>query len=386
MLLDQLGLENCSLKYLRFKCADSDQTKDFYQTLGMVFDGNVSFGDKCVCMKFTYASKKQDQVFLLFETKKKGVQTPETEVSELKRDYMIIYIHFLNRVIKRLSAKKFRVLMNHNYMEMQYAVLIDPNGIEVRLIELPESHYTDKSNWFGRIGYFVCQVSDCEDAANFFESIFSKEVSGKLNQELPTNAAIEGLKSIHLQTKSFSKNTSRRFSLRDGFRLVDTDSIVTGLTHVNYRWLSSGSREQSTCICFVDQLHGHSWQTKLEQKVLIKDTRLISLGISVVCPLDFARKQTTKLSLQLGRPCSFPPERSIFASGFGYIAFMQTDFCNVELISPIDVTGKTKKKKLPKKEKIILMLQLNQKFRQSFSDGNIQRFLEEDKEKRRNSI
>jgi hypothetical protein len=58
------------------------------------------------------------------------------------RDYLVIYIHFLQRVVKRMSSKGFQVLFKpQTYSEISYAVLLDPNGIEVRLYELTNDQY-----------------------------------------------------------------------------------------------------------------------------------------------------------------------------------------------------------------------------------------------------
>ena len=52
-------------------------------------------------------------------------------------EYLVIYVHFIDRIIKRLSSKGFKMKMpTKTISDIKVAILKDPSGIEVRLMEL----------------------------------------------------------------------------------------------------------------------------------------------------------------------------------------------------------------------------------------------------------
>jgi hypothetical protein len=52
----------------------------------------------------------------------------------------VIYVKFLSRIIKRIEAKGFEVtFMPKQFEGATMAILTDPNGIQIRLIELTDA-------------------------------------------------------------------------------------------------------------------------------------------------------------------------------------------------------------------------------------------------------
>ncbi|KAJ3004132.1 UNVERIFIED_CONTAM: hypothetical protein HDU68_005282 [Siphonaria sp. JEL0065] len=98
---------------------------------------------------------------------------------ERNQEYLVIYVHFLPRIIKRLATKGFETFMAPTaFQGAQIAILIDPNGIEVRLIELTEQQVDDpntlvKRQWFARMGYYTIPAVKLETTARYYERMFS---------------------------------------------------------------------------------------------------------------------------------------------------------------------------------------------------------------------
>ena len=52
-----------------------------------------------------------------------------------------MYVHFIDRLVKRLASKGFKIKMPTSTLsDLKTAILIDPNGIQVRLVELPNDY------------------------------------------------------------------------------------------------------------------------------------------------------------------------------------------------------------------------------------------------------
>ncbi|KAI9168506.1 hypothetical protein H9P43_007878 [Blastocladiella emersonii ATCC 22665] len=338
------GVGGCKLRYLKFKCQDEPGTIEFYQTLGMTLDGRSNFGKYHYSFRLTYRTSSvefnENSLALLFEVQRNlgsgdipppSMSPPAGMVGDAAaaaagdpnaaasaapvlfdrtcpRDYLVIYVHFLPRVIKRLHSKGFKPLLGlQAYMSIQYAMFLDPNGIEIRLMEMPDvylNEVTNKTQWFARLGYYVAQVGNGDDMRHYMESIFSKQrrtqamvramqttatagssgdptgvsggggtssllamgISGPLGSTGDGNSGNGGngapsmmgylklTQAPNTQTVGGKKATATdRFYQRDGLRLVDQEDVATGLQQTRYFWFGQVPREKMGTVCFTER-------------------------------------------------------------------------------------------------------------------------------------
>jgi hypothetical protein len=63
-------------------------------------------------------------------------------------EYLVIYMHFLDRMMKRLISKDFKVIMDVTEIEgIKLSIVEDPNGIQVRFLEMPD-HFVNVGKTF----------------------------------------------------------------------------------------------------------------------------------------------------------------------------------------------------------------------------------------------
>ena len=55
-------------------------------------------------------------------------------------EYLVLYVHFIERITKRLNSKGFYVSSIMDFDTTKMVICRDPNGIQVRLIEMNESY------------------------------------------------------------------------------------------------------------------------------------------------------------------------------------------------------------------------------------------------------
>lgn len=74
-------------------------------------------------------------------------QTPKiAEKRNARRyEYLVIYVHLISRLIKKIASKGFDVILDITTFDnnIKLAIIKDPNGIEVRLLEIPDSYMND---------------------------------------------------------------------------------------------------------------------------------------------------------------------------------------------------------------------------------------------------
>lgn len=117
-------------------------------------------------------------------------------------DSMVIYVHFITRVVKRLQAKKFKIHTDvREYAGIQYAIILDPSGIEVRLVECTEPQLNDANSesnikasahmmesnltplkWFARLGYYATETFSGSNTVSFYEALFSNQRKSDAHQ------------------------------------------------------------------------------------------------------------------------------------------------------------------------------------------------------------
>ncbi|KAJ3044566.1 hypothetical protein HK097_001427 [Rhizophlyctis rosea] len=279
-------------KYIRLKSYDVDRTIDFYQSLGMTVDYQVeqtsSSGESTPIVAMSYRVVTGDpslNVQLIFERCKK--ERPEVLIQDEKFDqeeqrkpigqeYLVVYVHLVGRLVKRLMAKGGTLHVTHikldktltqlcpsefevalapiDVAEVKVAIVRDPNGLDVRLMELTDSQLNETSN-----------RKQIEDTIRFYELIFShhrgKTPGGKkvttLDMATPGSRGREfggvGISGGGRKKAGAAATLRQAITQGQGFRLVDTEEFVIGLSHTTYHWLGNDLRSTSCTICFTER-------------------------------------------------------------------------------------------------------------------------------------
>ncbi|KAJ3268697.1 hypothetical protein HK104_005295, partial [Borealophlyctis nickersoniae] len=200
-------------------------------------------------------------------------------------EHLVVYVRILDRMVKRLGGKGFTLRFPiTDLFGVRIAVVTDPNGIELRLIQLTEQMLMEppsiKNQWFARIAYYTLPTTQGDHTVRKYESMFSlapptpfkKPIM--MNASSPSPSPSTGKKtgigahprnSVGKQTAMFDEEAKDvdlsvlrpgepgvgvRVEKRTGFRLVDTEDCIVGLTHTVYWWMACAPREISSGICF----------------------------------------------------------------------------------------------------------------------------------------
>jgi hypothetical protein len=189
------------LRYFRFKSSDLERTIDFYKNFEMFVQYDevqekvnppadtakptyVNLKKESKEVKETLAPEDLDQlgktarvvsmtygdsageiatnrVHLVFEeveTEKEEEDRPQTQAEIIAKaveqtqsdrsshvyEYLVIYVHFLNRLFTRISGKKYEcILPPTDFAGVRMALLVDPNGLHVRLVEQAPEHLVE---------------------------------------------------------------------------------------------------------------------------------------------------------------------------------------------------------------------------------------------------
>ncbi|KAJ3227639.1 hypothetical protein HK099_001146 [Clydaea vesicula] len=284
------------LKYLKFKCLDVNSTLEFYQSLGMAVDLNTTYvvedslqhenevGTTKTIMVFSYwesstnqlpnDGESSDQIYLfkptvtntenshdfklMFEytdtktVNKVPVTEEEDNLNENKKkfgfveekhnsEYLVIYVHFLSRLIKRIANKGFEIVVFPiDISETKIAIIKDPNGMEIRLMELNDTQLGEtgpKKLWFARIGFYTIPTNCATDTCANYEKLF-------LPKSKPSD-------NHHKIDKNEKVDLNKPNVL--GFRVVDSDDFIVGLTRTQFFWMGTEQRSQNFTICFVQK-------------------------------------------------------------------------------------------------------------------------------------
>ncbi|KAJ3124886.1 hypothetical protein HK100_011072, partial [Physocladia obscura] len=181
----------------------------------------------------------------------------------------------------------------------QIAIFKDPNGIEVRLIELTEQQQedstiaeSDKRQWFARVGYYTIPTAKIELTGRYFERIFAC-TSNQHNSEKVAAVGGGGGRNKHggggmvaenivkTVVGKGKKNTGEELSKNSnigGIRIVDTEEYVIGLTKTQFLWLSHEPRCMGTSICFTGKLIAESHEVRQCDR---SSSQLLAIGIEV---------------------------------------------------------------------------------------------------------
>ncbi|KAJ3294544.1 hypothetical protein HK104_003508 [Borealophlyctis nickersoniae] len=235
-------------------------------------------------MSYKGYGDQSHNVQLLFEHDKKRapmivVEEGEVAEREVKKghifEYLVIYVHFVVRLVKRLSAKGFHLkLAPLDVAEVKMCILEDPNGLEVRLMELTDSQLNEastKKQWYARLGYYTLPTHRADDSIRFYETLFSaqrgRSVSGKKVTTLDLvgrgHAARNDMGAVVPATPGRKKpgaaaTLRQAINQGQGFRLVDTEDFIVGLSHTVYHWLGNDLRAVTCTLCFTERSNADS--------------------------------------------------------------------------------------------------------------------------------
>ncbi|KAI9350829.1 hypothetical protein BDR26DRAFT_851604 [Obelidium mucronatum] len=203
----------------------------------------------------------------------------DTKKKERNQEYLVIYVHFLPRIIKRLAAKGFETLLAPTVFQgAQIAIIMDPNGIEVRLIELTEQQVDDpntliKRQWFARIGYYTLPSFKLEVTARYYERMFSYVAVAPAEK-----GAVGGKKEKGGGKHKKEKPGEPTHANTAGIRLIDQEEYVVGLTKTQFYWIGNEPRSLGFSLCFTGKLIAESQEVRQSDR---SDSKLMGIGVEV---------------------------------------------------------------------------------------------------------
>ncbi|KAJ1339535.1 hypothetical protein BSLG_005859 [Batrachochytrium salamandrivorans] len=232
------------MRYFRFKSKDIDKTIDFYTTFGMSvkYDGEQECvlapvppiapqpihtyicrlrKDSTLDSKYIPQSDITDRPVTQPKTDSfipahHGAYTSRMETKvQHNYEYLVIYVHFIHRLVKRFSAKGYDIVLPPTELDsMKLCILKDPNGIEVRLYDMPDSLLNER-NSKTRLGYYAIPTSYANDTALMYEALF----------QIRTPKSLVGKEMGAVGT------VRQAISKAQGFRLVDMDEFSGSQQH-----------------------------------------------------------------------------------------------------------------------------------------------------------
>ncbi|KAJ3342730.1 hypothetical protein HDU93_001302 [Gonapodya sp. JEL0774] len=221
------------------------------------------------------------------------------------------------------------------HSDLVFAVLTDPNGLEVRLVELTEHHMDPAGgaaaptgtngagagggggggvaakptsttlasvasaatattsaplkDWFARLGYYVLPTVHVNRVAETYVAMFSVARKGGGGANGVGNVVGVGVGKKDVKGKKGGKGEAR-----EGFQVVDSEEVVMGLTRHTYLFGSSSSRDDSCCLCFYEKLLESEHLEKPERSTAQNgDSPLVGVGFEVP-NLEAAQTQIKK--------------------------------------------------------------------------------------------
>ncbi|KAJ3159149.1 hypothetical protein HDU86_002051 [Geranomyces michiganensis] len=353
--------ERYIFKYIRLKCSDVPRTIDFYQNLGMSIDWEADQSlfipppaekekgdkerdrdrdkrevqellaekeqkEKVVSMSYRPTGKdtgthnvqlvlEQDtsvdplQEYVVASAAAGGEEEPRDSFSRdpsvggrvpHNYEYLVVYVHFVHRLAKRLQGKGFEVVLEPiSIAEVKMCIMKDPNGLEVRLMELTDSQLnvpSTKKQWYARLGYYVVPTGMAEATVRWYETILAttrtRTAQGQRITTLdlaagrtPRTRDGGGMESKVSTPVGNVKKPGTAASVRQainqgqGFRLVDTEDFIVGLSRSLYYWLGNDLRSASCSICFTE--HADFGAKSDAEMYVRKSSKLMSFGFEV---------------------------------------------------------------------------------------------------------
>ncbi|ORX41800.1 hypothetical protein BCR36DRAFT_338720 [Piromyces finnis] len=345
-----VGIGQVQLKWLRFRCLDLEKTIDFYESIGMSLEykKKKDFSDDCTLVfifKNVILSEKDecDNVQLVFDYSSlytgadslEEIHNTKKRKAHLSGEYLLIYVHFIDRLIKRVSSRGIK-----SYIPLQenggikYIIYKDPNGIEVRIMEYPSQYLNENLlpvQWFSKLGYYTLPIPQAGVISEYLQSIFSVEQRSKnmfltpaqeavaaitaslirrgdkdssvvpekksdrrgsyietINEDLNASSTNENKSKIH-STRVPSYRSENQKVKRKGFKILDYEDITFGLTRQQYYWLGDKDRNRKCTICLIQTTQEYQPTSNIARDKF----NLISIGFKVP-NLDTAIRQLNK--------------------------------------------------------------------------------------------
>lgn len=344
-----VGIGQVQLKWLRFRCLDINKTIDFYESIGMTLEykKKKEYSDDCTLVfiyKNVILSEKDecDNVQLVFDysslcfgdTTIEDLNQSRKRSTRLSDEYLLIYVHFIERLIKRVDARGIK-----SYIPLQenggikYIIYKDPNGIEVRIMEYPSQYLNENLlpvQWFSKLGYYTLAIPQAGVIAEYLQNIFSIEQRSKSKYLTPAQEAVaaitaslmrRGGKSSSSVQESANKKKSNRIDTginddsifspsvnnnvnssiksgyrtenqrvkRKGFKILDYEDITFGLTRQQFYWLGDKDRNRKCTMCLIQKTQEYQPTSNVNNSKL----KLVAIGFKVP-NLDIAIKQLKK--------------------------------------------------------------------------------------------
>jgi len=342
-----VGIGQVQLKWLRFRCYDVNKTVDFYESIGMSleFKKKKEYSDDCT-LAFIYKnvilSEKDecDNVQLIFDYNSLHVPVLSSEEEynynknklRLSEEYLLIYVHFIERLIKRVEARGIKC-----YLPLQegngikYVVYKDPNGIEVRIMEYPSQFLNENLlpvQWFSKLGYYTLSIPQAGIISEYLQNIFSVEQKSRNKFLTPAQEAVAAITASLIRhggknsndnqdynkkekrktnlfnetinendmflsndnnNNNFKSNTRNSKPKRKGFKILDYEDITFGLTRQQYYWLGDKDRNRKCTLCLIQKTQEY----QPNNSVAGDKFNLVAIGFKVP-NLDMAIKQLKK--------------------------------------------------------------------------------------------
>ncbi|KAJ3023525.1 hypothetical protein HKX48_002688 [Thoreauomyces humboldtii] len=225
-------------------------------------------------------------------------------------EYLVIYVHFVQRLAKRLQGKGFELVLEPlSIAEVKMCIMRDPNGMEVRLMELTDSQLnvpSTKKQWYARLGYYVVPTAQAEATVRWYETILATTRTRTAQGQRITTLDLAGSRGSTrgggggggmggLDSKSGTPSMDSRPISRkkpgaaatvrqaitqgQGFRLVDTEDFIVGLSRSLYYWLGNDLRSASCSICFTE--HADFGTRRDGEMSNRRDSKLLGFGFEV---------------------------------------------------------------------------------------------------------
>jgi catechol 2,3-dioxygenase-like lactoylglutathione lyase family enzyme len=302
------GVEGCMLDHFRIQCFNMDQTEEFYTRLGFRVDRRYETLHTTV---FTFVCRdgskafNQSNVTLAFEydklrtTMRTGVAAGYLR-SLFDRNHLVCYCRDVQETVIRMSTLQlgYQHIYGNGVRQIgsqKAAILIDPNGLVIRLLEVPDSwlvcdaapfsqvsgsnrsvadagsvgELAESVRWSIRIGHMVVHRIRACDIAQYYEQLFSVfrdqiGQGGDLTEDNEESAGGGRISEEHdaLETEADALE-------RIGLHIVDAATFVRGGLQYEYYWLGMGPRDRHVTLCFVDTVRRIDRLCRVNPKVCL---------------------------------------------------------------------------------------------------------------------
>jgi hypothetical protein len=226
------------------------------QRVQLIFEEDLDYHQEMQINQLKEKAKIDNQA----KVAEKNDQSATLDKSKREYEYLVIYVHFLPRILKRMESKGFEIVLDITSFEnVKIAILKDPNQIQIRLMELPDSYLNDSGakQWFARLGYYTLPSSNADETVLMYESYFQTRVQKqniKSEKEKDKGNSYDDPKSqsTNLRKLGPALTVKQALAKGTGFRLVDMDDFVVGLTNSVFYWMGNDMRTASCCLCITE--------------------------------------------------------------------------------------------------------------------------------------